>query len=48
LVSLRPNFTPETSPEPVDLESDALQVLITGTALGRRPLLPMSRTRLPS
>jgi NAD(P)-dependent dehydrogenase (short-subunit alcohol dehydrogenase family) len=25
VVSLRPNFTPETSPEPVDLESDALR-----------------------
>jgi 3-oxoacyl-[acyl-carrier protein] reductase len=39
VVSPRPNFTPETSPEPVDLESDDLQALITGTALGRLPRL---------
>jgi NAD(P)-dependent dehydrogenase (short-subunit alcohol dehydrogenase family) len=39
VVALRPNFTPETSPEPVDLESEDMRPMIEGTALRRLPLL---------
>lgn len=39
VVTLRPNFTPETSPEPIDLTAPEMQALITGTALRRLPTL---------
>jgi 3-oxoacyl-[acyl-carrier protein] reductase len=39
VVALRPNFTPETHPEWVNLEDDSLKPLIDGTALGRLPRL---------
>lgn len=39
VVSLRPNFTPETHPDVVDLAAAEMQQLIAGTALGRLPAL---------
>lgn len=39
VVALRPNFTPETVGEPVDLTHPALVALVTGTSLKRLPLL---------
>jgi 3-oxoacyl-[acyl-carrier protein] reductase len=39
VVTIRPNFTPETSPEPVDLTSPDLAPMIQATALRRLPRL---------
>ena len=39
VVTIRPNFTPETSPEPVDLTSPDMAPMIQNTALRRLPRL---------
>lgn len=42
VVALRPNFTPETFPGPVDLDSPDMQALIVRTALGQASCLVRS------
>lgn len=39
VVSLRPDFTPETASEPIDLTTSEMQAFIARTALGRLPAL---------